>query len=94
MLIEQQNAAGGLLGCQIEAVVVDPASNWPLFAEKARELILEGKFPREIKEQFMEMLEYFGQSPIIVRSSSLLEDAYGNSFSGKYGQTKQGSLRQ
>lgn len=32
----------------------------------------------------MEMLEYFGQSPIIVRSSSLLEDAYGNSFSGKY----------
>jgi urea transport system substrate-binding protein len=39
MLIEQQNAAGGLLGCQIEAVVVDPASDWPLFAEKARELL-------------------------------------------------------
>ena len=32
----------------------------------------------------MKMLEYFGQSPIIVRSSSLLEDAYGNAFSGKY----------
>jgi urea transport system substrate-binding protein len=39
MLIEEQNAAGGLLGRQLEAVVVDPASNWPLFAEKARELI-------------------------------------------------------
>jgi len=32
----------------------------------------------------MEMLEYFGQSPLIVRSSSLLEDNYGNAFSGKY----------
>ena len=39
MMIEQQNAEGGLLGKQLEAVVVDPASNWPLFAEKARELI-------------------------------------------------------
>jgi urea transport system substrate-binding protein len=39
MLIEKQNAAGGVLGCQIEAVVVDPASDWPLFAEKARELL-------------------------------------------------------
>lgn len=39
MLIEQQNAAGGLLGCQIEPVVVDPASDWPLFAERARELL-------------------------------------------------------
>ena len=39
MLIEQQNAAGGLLGRPLEAVVVDPASDWPLFAERARELI-------------------------------------------------------
>jgi len=39
MLVEKQNAAGGVLGCQIEAVVVDPASDWPLFAEKARELL-------------------------------------------------------
>ena len=39
MMIEDQNKAGGLLGKQLEAVVVDPASNWPLFAEKARELI-------------------------------------------------------
>jgi len=39
MLVEEQNKAGGLLGKQLEAVVVDPASNWPLFAEKARELL-------------------------------------------------------
>jgi urea transport system substrate-binding protein len=39
MLIEQQNEKGGLLGKQLEAVVVDPASDWPLFAEKARELL-------------------------------------------------------
>ena len=38
-LIDQQNRKGGLLGRQLEAVVVDPASDWPLFAEKARELI-------------------------------------------------------
>ena len=39
MLIEEQNKKGCLLGKQLEAVVVDPASNWPLFAEKARELV-------------------------------------------------------
>jgi len=39
MLIEQQNAKGGLMGKKLEAVVVDPASNWPLFAEKARQLL-------------------------------------------------------
>ena len=39
MLIKEQNAKGGVLGKKLEAVVVDPASNWPLFAEKARELI-------------------------------------------------------
>lgn len=39
MLVEQQNAKGGVLGCDIEAVVVDPASDWPLFAEKTRELL-------------------------------------------------------
>ncbi|MBC7802197.1 MAG: urea ABC transporter substrate-binding protein [Gemmatimonadaceae bacterium] len=39
MLIDEQNKRGGVLGRRLEAVVVDPASNWPLFAEKARELI-------------------------------------------------------
>ena len=43
MLIEEQNKKGGLLGKKLEAVVVDPASNWPLFAEKARELIQKKK---------------------------------------------------
>ena len=43
MMVEEQNAAGGLLGKKLEAVVVDPASNWPLFAEKARELIAKEK---------------------------------------------------
>jgi urea transport system substrate-binding protein len=43
MLIEQQNKKGGLLGKKLEAVVVDPASNWPLFAEKARELVSQNK---------------------------------------------------
>jgi hypothetical protein len=57
------------------------------YFEVARELrskMLHGVFPDEIKEQFQLMLEYFGQSPIIVRSSSLLEDAFGNAFAGKY----------
>ncbi|MBN9080947.1 MAG: urea ABC transporter substrate-binding protein [Rhizobiales bacterium 62-17] len=43
MLIEEQNKKGGVLGKKLEAVVVDPASNWPLFAEKARELITQQK---------------------------------------------------
>ncbi len=43
MLIDEQNKKGGLLGKQLEAVVIDPASDWPLFAEKARELIEKDK---------------------------------------------------
>ena len=43
MLIKEQNAKGGVLGKKLEPVVVDPASNWPLFAEKARELIQKDK---------------------------------------------------
>jgi urea transport system substrate-binding protein len=42
-LIDEQNKKGGVLGKKLEAVVVDPASNWPLFAEKARELITKNK---------------------------------------------------
>ncbi len=38
----------------------------------------------QIRERFREIIEYFGQSPIIVRSSSLLEDSFGNAFAGKY----------
>jgi urea transport system substrate-binding protein len=43
MLIDEQNKKGGVLGKKLEAVVVDPASNWPLFAEKARELVAQNK---------------------------------------------------
>ncbi len=53
-------------------------------AVQARQRILMGQFPDYILKQFEQMLDYFGQSPIIVRSSSLLEDNYGNSFAGKY----------
>ncbi len=53
-------------------------------AEDARRRILTGTFPDYIRKEFSDMLDYFGQSPIIVRSSSLLEDAFGNSFAGKY----------
>ncbi len=53
-------------------------------AETARRRILRGGFPDHILQQFSDMLDYFGQSPIIVRSSSLLEDNFGNAFAGKY----------
>lgn len=53
-------------------------------AERARQGILRGGFPDDIQRQFADMLDYFGQSPIIVRSSSLLEDNFGNAFAGKY----------
>src|SRR6266851_8714087 len=43
MMIDAQNKKGGLLGKKLEAVVVDPASNWPLFAEKAAQLIEKDK---------------------------------------------------
>jgi urea transport system substrate-binding protein len=43
MAFEEINAAGGVMGHKIEAVVVDPASNWPLFAEKARQLLTQDK---------------------------------------------------
>ena len=52
--------------------------------EEVEGRFLEGKFPPEIIEQFGNMLDYFGQAPIIVRSSSLLEDSFGNAFAGKY----------
>ncbi len=53
-------------------------------AKEAQEKILAGTFSISIREQCVQMLEYFGQSPIIVRSSSLLEDGFGNAFTGKY----------
>ncbi|MGV1005907.1 MAG: PEP/pyruvate-binding domain-containing protein [Candidatus Nanopelagicales bacterium] len=52
--------------------------------EELHERMLSGHFPPEIREEFQQMLEYFGQYPIIVRSSSLQEDGFGNAFAGKY----------
>ncbi len=56
------------------------------FSEAAalREGLLSGTFPERVREQFARMLDYFGQAPIIVRSSSLLEDSFGHAFAGKY----------
>lgn len=52
--------------------------------KKLEEGLKNGTFPDDIKEEFKRVLSYFGQSPIIVRSSSLLEDGFGNAFAGKY----------
>lgn len=67
------------------------------WAPKIREKLLSGIFMPSIMEQFLSMLEYFGQSPIIVRSSSILEDGFGNAFAGKYESVfcpNQGSLEE
>ncbi len=53
-------------------------------AKELREHLFTGEFPPKIREQFLNVIEYFGQSPFIVRSSSFLEDGFGNAFAGKY----------
>lgn len=53
-------------------------------AEELQNRILKGTFPSFIRTQFQQVLDMFGQIPVIVRSSSLLEDGYGNAFAGKY----------
>lgn len=53
-------------------------------AEGLKTALLGGVFPSNIREQFQKVLDYFGQSPFIVRSSSFLEDGFGNAFAGKY----------
>lgn len=53
-------------------------------AEELRQHLLKGTFPPKIREQFINVIQYFGQSPFIVRSSSFLEDGFGNAFAGKY----------
>ncbi len=52
--------------------------------DRVRKKILRGRFPQYIVPRFSDMLDYFGPVPIIVRSSSLLEDNFGNAFAGKY----------
>ena len=53
-------------------------------ADEFAKRLKTGKFSREMEEQFVKLLEYYGQDPIIVRSSSILEDGFGNAFAGKY----------
>lgn len=53
-------------------------------SDALKEALLSGEFPPNIREKFRSLLEYYGQSPIIVRSSSLLEDGFDNAFAGKY----------
>jgi len=53
-------------------------------AGQLKEKIPQGVFPEIVREQFRNLLEYYGQSPIIIRSSSLLEDNFGTAFAGKY----------
>lgn len=75
----------------------EPLESYLPRAALAARKLRAGTFPEHIQRQFAEMLDYFGQSPIIVRSSSLLEDNYGNAFSGKYRSvflTNQGSPRE
>jgi len=57
--------------------------SWDEFA-KVEQRFLDGKFPEETMEQFRGMIDYYGQAPIIVRSSSLLEDGFTDAFAGKY----------
>ena len=56
-------------------------SNW---GEQLAGKLKHGSFSRGFEEEICRMLEYYGQSPVIVRSSSLLEDGFGNAFAGKY----------
>ncbi len=53
-------------------------------AGELRDHLLSGRFPGKIREEFQKVLDYFGQNPFIVRSSSFLEDGFGNAFAGKY----------
>ena len=53
-------------------------------ADEFADRLLKGKFSRDMEEALVKLLEYYGQDPIIVRSSSILEDGFGNAFAGKY----------
>ncbi len=53
-------------------------------AEEFARKIMEGLFSDAMREQFVRIIEYYGQDPYIVRSSSILEDGFGNAFAGKY----------
>lgn len=84
-------------GVWAQRTQMEKAEDYFRFAPMVKENLLNGTFMPRIKEQFISMLEYFGQSPIIVRSSSILEDGFGNGFVGKYESVfcpNQGSLEE
>lgn len=58
--------------------------NYFALAPHMAELLKSGSFPPDLEEQFLRLLDYYGQDPFIVRSSSILEDGFGNAFAGKY----------
>lgn len=65
--------------------------------DNLKEALLHGAFPSSIRKQFCKMLLYYEDTPIIIRSSSFLEDGYGNAFSGKYESifcSNQGTLKE
>ena len=53
-------------------------------ADEFAQKLMQGKFSKSMRRQFMRIIEYYGQDPYIVRSSSILEDGFGNAFAGKY----------
>ena len=53
-------------------------------AAEVEQRLQTGQFPEQIREEFRRLLEYYGNDPVIVRSSSILEDGFGNAFAGKY----------
>ncbi|MDO5337107.1 MAG: PEP/pyruvate-binding domain-containing protein [Eubacteriales bacterium] len=53
-------------------------------SETFAQCLRTGQFSESEREQFRQLLDYYGQDPIIVRSSSILEDGFGNAFAGKY----------
>ncbi|MFW5991851.1 MAG: PEP/pyruvate-binding domain-containing protein, partial [Halanaerobiaceae bacterium] len=71
-------------GCWEQWVKQKSENDYSKTARGLKKKLLQGEFPEEIKAQFRDMLDYYGQSPIIVRSSSILEDGFGNAFAGKY----------
>ena len=83
MMIDEQNKKGGLLGRKLEAVVVDPASNWPLFAEKAAQLAGKGQSRGRVR-----MLDFGFQK---IRASGFREET--TDCSSTPSSTKVKSLR-
>lgn len=53
-------------------------------ADNFAQSLMEGEFSSQMREQFLRIIEYYGQDPYIIRSSSILEDGFGNAFAGKY----------